>query len=358
MPKLKMLYAAVPLLMLLASARAQGPPPPITFTAFDFPGATITEAFGINDERYIVGSYCKDNDGGSTCALASPSHGYVQKGGTFSSSTFKPINFLFASNGKPAFETEATGVNNSHGLIVGLYDPVKVPAGTDKGFGYYCSYPCSAKGDFTTLKYPGATSTDLSAISTNSAGTTTRMVGVYSVNATAPIIDHGFLFTAGKFCSIDVPGGVDTNALGINVNGDVVGSYDDNGTVTAFLLKHARIPANASLSHPPACLGTFTTFVFPSTLVSGVTQTEAAGINHLGVIVGNYLDSNQVSHAFWTSDPSTPRTFKTIDPPKAGATGDSAATAINGVGVVVGNFTDTTVTPNKERAFIAVPAGH
>jgi hypothetical protein len=338
----KVFFVAVPLLMFLVSARAQGPTPPTSFTAFDFPGATITEAFGINDERYIVGSYCKDGDAGSTCAASSPSHGYVKKG-----SSFSRINF------PSAFETEATGINNTHSRIVGLYDPVKLPPGTDKGFGYYCSYPCSASGDYHKIAYPGATSTDMSAIHTNSAGLT-RMVGVYSKNATTPV-DHGFLFTGGKFCSIDVPNGVDTNALGINLNGDVVGSFDDNGTVTAFVLTRARIPANASLSHPPACLGTFTTFVYP---LAGVTQTEAAGINHLGVIVGNYLDSNQVSHAFWTNDPSTPATFVTIDPPKAGATGDSAATAINGVGVVVGNFTDTTVTPNKERAFIAVPAGH
>jgi hypothetical protein len=321
--------------MFLLPVHAHGQTPPTTFTSFDFPGATITEAFGINDDRYIVGSYCKDGDGGSTCALASPSHGYVKKGDTFSK-----INF------PKAFETEATGVNN-YKLAVGLYDPVKVPAGTDKGFGYYCPLPCTAKGDFKKVSYPGATSTDLSAINSHNI-----MVGVYSVNATAPIIDHGFLLSGIRFCSIDVPGGVDTNALGVNVNGDVVGSYDDNGIVKGFVLKRAKIPTYASVSHPPPCLGTFTTFVYP---LAGVLQTEAAGINHLGVIVGNYLDSNQVSHAFWTSDPSDPSKFVTIDPPAAGATGDSAATGINGRGVVVGNYTDTTVTPNKERAFIAVP---
>ena len=322
-----------------------------SFTPFDYSGvlygktkgtATITEAFGINDKGAIVGSFCADLDpaatvpGGCTAPGNAPSHGYVAspKGRKL---TFTLINF------PGAFETEVVGINNK-GTIVGLYDPtMPVPANADTGKGFYCQFPCKNKKDFHSVVYPSSASTDLQAI--NSAG---DMVGVYSLSPTPPFTDYGLLLSGGTFCSIDIgtaiTGAMDTNALGINDEKDVVGSYDDPGTgVTGFRLKDVEAPPYVNGLPQPCRYENLWVFTFP---VVGVLQTEAAGINNAGVIVGNYLDSAQLSHGFRWSESDG---FTTVDFPQT-TPGDNAATALNNAKVIVGNFLDTVL--NQERAWI------
>jgi len=171
------------------------------------------------------------------------------------------------------------------------------------------------------------------------------------------------LLDDGKFCSVDlgtaIPGATDTNTLGINGNGDIVGSYDDPITgVTAFVITDVEVPKYKN-GKPQSCkwkhLANFVYNGDPTVL-----QTEAAGINDGGLIVGNYLDSNQKSHAFQVqSKPDgtlDTTTFATIDfvPPQGG---DNAASSVNNNGVIIGNYEDTTTTPNviKERAWIRNP---
>ena len=345
------------------SAQAAGP------VAYDFVDpktaviATITEAFGVNNSGWVMGSYCNDGDPvGSTCAGFNPSHGYVMS----PSGTFTKIDF------PGAFETEVTGMN-IHGLLVGLYDPTRVLVG-DQGFAFFCHFHFTTPvgcPQYFKWAFPGAGSTDFSAV--NDLG---DVAGVFS-NALPPIVDHGFLLDrTGKICTIDVPlpFAADTNALGINNRGDVVGSYSDErpsgpGHVRAFVLIGAEVPNERITGRDEptkvkACLGTYITFEYPETgggspnPLTPVTQTEAAGINDAGKIVGNYLDGDNVSHAFSTTNPKNPATFFTIDFPQTPPIGfsvDNAATSINNAGKIVGNFeycpgcTD----PNliKERAF-------
>ena len=102
--------------------------------------------------------------------------------------------------------------------------------------------------------------------------------------------------------------------------------------------------------------------MIPPSLSTTVHQTEAAGINNEGWIVGNYLDDSpnpDTSHAFRVKSDANgdliTGTFATIDFAPCGG-GDNAATAINKTGVIVGNFEDTrppysSILP-KERAWI------
>ena len=57
-----------------------------------------------------------------------------------------------------------------------------------------------------------------------------QMVGNYSIGS----VNHGFLLSRGKFKTIDVdfPGASGTFAQGINLDGDVVGSYFDSTGAT------------------------------------------------------------------------------------------------------------------------------
>jgi uncharacterized membrane protein len=81
------------------------------------------------------------------------------------------------------------------------------------------------------------------------------------------------------FTTIDVPGGTDTEARGINSAGQIVGSYIGTGGFHGFLLDK----------------GIFTTI---DADLSDAMQTLAGGINAAGQIVGGYLDSSFEEHGF------------------------------------------------------------
>jgi hypothetical protein len=111
------------------------------FLPVSFPGATLTEALGVNAAGEIVGLYV-DADG--------EEYGFLDNGGIFIS-----IDFPGAPN------TEAWGINGS-GEIVGLYADT---SGQGHGF-------IDLGGVFTTVDFPGATSTAI-------RGVNHRVVGNY-----------------------------------------------------------------------------------------------------------------------------------------------------------------------------------
>jgi len=367
---------ALPMLVLAA----------VSYIGFDFPGATITEAFGINSQgTKIVGSRCTDS-GTNTCNApgTQPSHGYVRRqaaNGTLQG--YDSINVPGAS------ETEATGINKA-GRVVGLWDPPGVPAGSDIGHGYWCDLPgclTSNAASFHTVDFPGAKSTDFTGI--NDHG---DMTGLFSNTATNPI-DHGFLRTAnGKKCSVDVPttlipGALDTNTLGIDNENDLVGSFSDEvaGDIKAFLVTDVETEEVKDGGKCEIPDRNWFFFTYPvASLPAGATsvvQTEAAGVNSDNddggkkpVIVGNYVaDPDNVSHAFklsgYTLDKVNHKlvggTFETIDYFKTvpgdntfcGGTVkcDNAASAVNSKGTILVNYEDGSDSTVKERAAIRKP---
>jgi probable HAF family extracellular repeat protein len=95
----------------------------------------------------------------------------------------------------------------------------------------------------------------------------------------------------GTYTQIDYPGAAQTQTLGINTIGDVVGGYQDSsGTLHGFLLS----------------AGTYTTIDYLG------STTALSGINDLGQIVGNALE---LSTGF-LYDVQT-QTFRTISVPRA-----------------------------------------
>jgi len=128
------------------------------------------------------------------------------------------------------------------------------------------------------------------------------------------------------FTTIDVPGSSDTEALGINDAGQIVGFFEDSGaTPTA----HGFLKDGA----------TFTTVDPP-----GATSTEAFGINDAGQIVGLFYDATARQHGFLKDG----AIFTTIDPPGSTFT---QAFGINDAGQIVGFFSDGTGT----HGFLATP---
>jgi probable HAF family extracellular repeat protein len=83
---------------------------------------------------------------------------------------------------------------------------------------------------------------------------------------------HGFLFSGGTYETIDYPSASETELVGINENGQIVGGYFDSSGVHSFLYN-----SNG---------GTYTDLNFPS------PHAGPLGINDNGQIVGGAYDSS------------------------------------------------------------------
>jgi probable HAF family extracellular repeat protein len=184
------------------------------------------------------------------------------------------------------------GINNG-GQIAGTYFPTT----GFQGFVYQA-------GAFATLSVPGAFATSANAI--NDAGQT---VGFYSLGNGYSL---GFLDNSGTFTTVNDPLATGDNELtGINNAGQIVGYYfgpGGSGLVSGFLY-HG---------------GTFTTIDDPL----GIDGTEIYGINNAGQIVGYYYDGSGNTHGFLYSG----GIFTTIDNPG----GDTVLTGINDAGQIIG----------------------
>src|SRR5258708_19596396 len=109
-----------------SSLLADGP----TFTAIDFPGATSTQAWGINLSGDIIGFYVSADKA---------THGFLKSRGEFSSIDFPGASY-----------TEANGIS-PRGDIIGDY------AATLTGSGPHHGFVLSREGVFTPFDYPRPT---------------------------------------------------------------------------------------------------------------------------------------------------------------------------------------------------------
>jgi hypothetical protein len=245
----------------------------------------------------------------------------------------------------PTF-TQALGINTA-GNIVGYGNATIFN-------GFQLTLPAS----FTRENFPGATG-GTQVVGIDSAGNT---VGFY-INPDATT--HGFFRPAGgAFQTVDQPGSVFNQLLGINQNGNEIAGYSSFTDVagatgqqafsligTTYTNINNLLPANSNSQATGVnnsgevvgfyqILGTanFSAFVdiggvITSFQAPGAVSTQALGVNDLGQIVGDFVDGMDVMHGFLDSG----GIFTTLDP-----TG-STATTINGIndsGKVVGFFVD------------------
>jgi probable HAF family extracellular repeat protein len=167
-----------------------------TLTHIDFPSASQTIAFGINNRGQIVGSFA--NAGGAV-------HNFL-----FDKGAFIQIDF---PGGAP-LPTDAgniIGINDRGQIVSQFLDA----AGTLHGFLF-------DDGVFTTIDVPGSTATGISGI--NDRG---QMIGVYDSEGKP----HGFVLDQGVVTTTDIPGATVTIPFGINNHGEIVGGFIDAGGV-------------------------------------------------------------------------------------------------------------------------------
>jgi uncharacterized membrane protein len=166
-------------------------------TTLDFPGASDTYAFGINESGTVVGGWD---------ILDSSGNALIQHGFTWNRGNFTQVDFPSAG------DTVVIGIN-ARGDLVGGWDS-GITSTVGHGFVF-------SKGQFISLDVPfaGATITQGNDISASGA-----IVG-YWIESTG--VAHGFLALGGSFTSIDYPGAASTAAWGINSAGQIVGNHFD-----------------------------------------------------------------------------------------------------------------------------------
>ena len=129
-------------------------------------------------------------------------------------------------------------------------------------------------GTFTSIDPPGALYTE--ALGINTAG---DIVGNYSG---ADAHQHGFLLHKGVYTTIDFPGATDTWITAINDQGQMAGAYGTGLKQIGKLLwpvYHGFVNDN----------GAFTSFDVP---YAGAAGTLAYGLNNKNQLVGFCIDGN------------------------------------------------------------------
>jgi uncharacterized membrane protein len=140
---------------------------------------------------------------------------------------------------------------------------------------------------FIPIEYPGASATR--AMGINVQGT---IVGSFDDD----VATHGFLLRGGRFTTIDVPGSSYTQPKSINAREEIVGYYFD-----------ADLNLRGFYWHN----GQFRLIDIPFSI-----ETRAEGINDSGVISGEYNDVEENEHGFLMREGK----FETFDVPNAETT--------------------------------------
>jgi hypothetical protein len=268
-----------------------------TFTTINFPGASDTFAYAINDSGAVVGYYT-----GAGCSQASC--GFIEVKGKFTTiecaleNATDPFDisnkgevvgtysyyggvhgFIWEANSACAdvvdpsgsTSTEAWGVNDS-AKIAGFY-------GTYGGF-------LDVNGTFTTVDCPGAAATLAYGIGDNGA-----IVGGYE--ETSGGAQNGFVYNAGKCTTVDYPDATATSAKGINKSGQISGWYEDvSGAFNGFIKTGS----------------TYQTLDYPDAL-----GTLMFHLNDKGQVAGWYEDSSGAYHGV-IATPKSGTLTKSIPP--------------------------------------------
>jgi hypothetical protein len=243
-----------------ATALAAGAPAPgYRYTVIHVPGAAWTQAYRMNAQGDLVGSY-QDATG---------THGFLLRGRSYRSISVPT-----------AIMTHARGINE-RGDVVGYY----VAGETTRGF-------ILSDGRFTTLQVPATRGTRLWDITGSG-----EVSGEYQAVEGGPW--HAFTWREGEFTLIAIPDATMSAGFGINVQGDVVGHYQlpsPDGGVTKMLGFVWRDGVVTQLDHPVPNL-----------------MSCAFGIS-ADAVIGHYQDlSNDVVYGFVWQDGDFTTTLRVPD---------------------------------------------
>ena len=213
------------------------------WTTVDYPGAALTQLQGIGPDGEIVGVYRKPGEPklayhgfrltvpGDFVEVNHPDHKY-----SFAQRILGDGTVLGCYHGDD-FIGSMRGVTFANGKFDILDVPATMHNGAtpdgrrivglrmDTAQGYILE-----DGKVTYLVAPASTATE--AWDINASGV---IVGTRVDSAS---VEHGFVFEKGAFTALDVPSSKSTIAFGINASGDIVGGFDNaEGKRRAFIAR-------------------------------------------------------------------------------------------------------------------------
>jgi uncharacterized protein (TIGR03437 family) len=263
------------------------------FVTFSGPGGTQIYPKSINNSGQIVGYYVDS---------AGASHGFLRA----TNGTITALDVPGATS------TTAASISNT-GWIAGAYATSGTTVGEIVGNIVNHGFRISPSGTLLTFDVPGASTTV--ALGVNGSG---LVMGecLIPADASKGLGVEGFLLSPDgtTFTTFSTQFGADTDTLGMNDNGDIVGMvYAEEGSQRQAFLRLQS--------------GTIATFAY------GNDITGAVGINYAGQIAGFYETTDYVTHGFLQSADGT--TYTTLDPPSYSSSG---TVAINSSGQIAGIF--------------------
>ncbi|HET9656776.1 MAG TPA: hypothetical protein VFP72_15595 [Kineosporiaceae bacterium] len=216
------------------------------FRKLNFPGSVQTQVVGINNAGTTVGFFV-DATGAN--------HGFVRRHGQFHTVDFPGTTSM------PRFN-QLLGINN-HDVAVGFFND---RVGNSHGYLFD-----ARTGRFALLHLP-ITAKSTVAAGINDAG---QVVGFVVLGKNT----HGFLWSSGRFTLLRLGNQTNTQALGINNEGVIVGSFvDAAGKTHGFVRYDAHLTRRVD--------------------VPGSTSTVVNGLNNRGLIVGFFTDTHKNTLGF------------------------------------------------------------
>jgi hypothetical protein len=300
---------AIPATMRGGAARTATSPTPYAFTfqTVDKGGADFNRVTGINDLRQISGYH-------GSGSPRDPAIGYR------AAPPYVERQFLHVEY-PGSIDTYAMGLSNDF-LCVGYFLSGEVGDDT-LGFvdshGLYTSYksPKTPPGSKTVNELLGINDYDAA-------------VGFY-IDASNKKHAYGLRVTQNKFGGLSPPGFSNTEAVGINDPGNIVGFGDFHGTTHGWIYLDG---AYKKVSYP------------------GALSTEALGINFQNQVVGQYTASDG-THGFLATDVTGAKPiWQSIDEPDAAGT--TVVESINDRRAIGGWYVDANGTTHGFAATVDV----
>jgi probable HAF family extracellular repeat protein len=245
-------------------------------TTIDYPSAVVTTARGINAHGDIIGTHTGPN--AATPGSGGDVHGFLLRAGE---STPEPLDYPGHMNTIPQRINEA-------GQVVGCYhdyDTMGTMHGMMAENGNFVGLDGSQYGVDLPMSMSNGVTPDGNVV----VGLYMDMMGV----------NRSYIASAGTFAGFDFPFSIGTSVWDMNASGEVVGVYTDAAKRGhGFLLSLGDLIATFG-AKPQGATGV--SFSFASVDFPGASTTNAYGINVHGDIVGSYIDTAGKIHAFLLS---------------------------------------------------------
>jgi hypothetical protein len=231
------------------------------YLALNPPAAIEANAFQVNVLGNVLGDYFTNSAGASGDVYASGQYTLLD-------------GSAVAIYAPGATFTTLTGISDDV-EIAGYFGTSS--AGTE-GFIYSGGGPLTNNGTFTTFAPPGVTNFETLGINIHG-----EVIGESFAKKGSRVTGQSFLYDAGTLTSIDLPGSLGTNVLGLNDSGITLGTYegiagthgfiDDAGSYTRVDIPNAQATEINAISGPVGTSGSY-------------------------FVTGDYTDAQDVEHAF------------------------------------------------------------